>query len=231
MSGSAQKIDVGFLVFPNLTQLDLTGPAQVFTSSKRCNVHLIWKNRDAVKTDGGWSILPTATFAAVSKLDVICVPGGTGQIDLMEDEETLEFLRRISKEARYITSVCTGSLVLAAAGLLQNYRATSHWLAVDQLALFKAIPERKRIVKDGNRITGAGVTSGIDFALYLLHELFGSEISRQTQIQIEYDPSPEFTFTDVATAQRLDAVKESNRERQSIRLRASEKAAKKLSKS
>jgi len=183
---------IGLLLFPKLTQLDLTGPLEVFTSMPGADVSLIWKTLDPVVSDGGMSILPTQTFEECAHLDLICVPGGPGQIDLMSDDETLDFLRRIAPGCQWVTSVCTGSLILGAAGLLRGYRATSHWSSIDQLELFKATPVHERVVLDRNRVTGAGVTSGIDFALTLAAEILGEEIAKEIQLKIEYDPAPPF---------------------------------------
>jgi len=183
---------IGLLLFPKLTQLDLTGPLEVFTSMPGADVSLIWKTLDPVVSDGGMSILPTQTFEECAHLDLICVPGGPGQIDLMSDDETLDFLRRIAPGCQWVTSVCTGSLILGAAGLLRGYRATSHWSSIDQLELFEATPVHERVVLDRNRVTGAGVTSGIDFALTLAAEILGEEIAKEIQLKIEYDPAPPF---------------------------------------
>jgi cyclohexyl-isocyanide hydratase len=183
---------IGLLLFPKLTQLDLTGPFEVFTSMPGADVSLIWKTLDPVVSDGGMSILPTQTFEECSHLDLICVPGGPGQIDLMSDGETLDFLRRIAPGCQWVTSVCTGSLILGAAGLLRGYRATSHWSSIDQLELFGATPVHERVVLDRNRVTGAGVTSGIDFALTLAAEILGQETAKEIQLKIEYDPAPPF---------------------------------------
>ena len=145
---------IGFLLFPNITQLDLTGPYEVFTKLPDTKVHLVWKNREPVTADGGMQILPTTTFAECPPLDLICVPGGAGMNPLLNDPETLAFIRSHAKGARYVTSVCTGALVLGAAGLLEGKRATSH----DMLAAFGAMPVA-RVVIDGNLITGGGVTA------------------------------------------------------------------------
>jgi len=138
-------------------------------------------------------MLPTQTFDSCPPLDVICIPGGPGQIDLMDDDSTLAFIRQQSQQARLVTSVCTGSLILGAAGLLQGYKATSHWSSIDQLALLGAVPVSERVVRDGNRITGAGVTSGIDFALHVVAELYDVETAKNIQLGLEYDPEPPFT--------------------------------------
>ena len=184
--------NIGVLLFPNLTQLDLTGPWEVFARMPGVNNYLLWKDRQPVMSDRGLAILPTATFADCPPLDLICIPGGPGQIALMDDEQTLDFVRRAANHAQWVTSVCTGALVLGAAGLLQGYRATTHWGSLDQLSLLGATPVAERVVRDGNRITGAGVTSGIDFALTVAEELFGREVAENIQLQMEYDPEPPF---------------------------------------
>lgn len=186
------SLSIGMLLFPQLTQLDLTGPYEVFVRAPGARVDLIWKSLAPVMSDRGLGMLPTTTFADCPALDLICVPGGPGQVALMEDEETLAFLRRVAAEAKLVTSVCTGSLVLGAAGLLQGYRATSHWSALDQLSLLGATPVAERVVRDRNRITGAGVTSGIDFALNVVADHYGAEVAQGIQFQMEYDPEPPF---------------------------------------
>ena len=137
-------LNIGILFFPKVTQLDATGPAQFLARLPGGKLHMIWKTRDPVPTDAGFSIVPTTTFADCPQLDVICVPGGVGTDALLEDDETLNFLRKHSAQARYVTSVCTGSLVLGAAGLLQGYRATTHWSAMQYLSAFGAIPTPSR---------------------------------------------------------------------------------------
>jgi cyclohexyl-isocyanide hydratase len=189
---SLAKTRIGLVLFPRLTQLDLTGPAEVFGRMPNAEVLLLWKTLEPVPSDRGLSILPTARFEDCSTLDVICVPGGPGQVQLMEDGETLDFLRRIAPSCKLVTSVCTGSLVLGAAGLLTGYRATCHWSSIDQLSLLGSDPVSERVVRDRNRITGAGVTSGIDFALTVVAELAGAEVAQEIQLQMEYDPEPPY---------------------------------------
>lgn len=191
MNDSAST-SIGLLLFPALTQLDLTGPFEVFARAPDTKVHLIWKNLELVVSDRGMAIQPTNTFDTCPALDIICIPGGPGQINLMEDEEVLSFIRAKSKQAKLVTSVCTGSLVLGAAGLLEGYKATTHWASLDQLALLGAEPVNERVVRDRNRITGAGVTSGIDFALSVVSEMFGPDIAQNIQLHMEYDPAPPF---------------------------------------
>jgi len=200
---------IGMLIFPRMTQLDMTGPYEVLARLPDTAVELIARSRDPVTTDRGLQIVPTTSYADCPPLDVIMVPGGPGQQDLMEDEEALGFLRRQAAGAKFVTSVCTGSLVLAAAGLLKGKRATSHWAAIENLALLGAIPVREKIVIDGNIITGAGVTSGIDFALHLAAILAGEQTAREIQLQIEYDPQPPFDSGSpkAASPETLAAVK------------------------
>jgi cyclohexyl-isocyanide hydratase len=191
---------IGMLIFPRLTQLDMTGPYEVLARLPDTKVELVARSLDPVTTDRGMQIVPTVTYASCPPLDVIMVPGGPGQQDLMEDEEALSFLRRQAASAKYVTSVCTGSLVLGAAGLLKGKRATSHWAAIDHLALLGAIPVSEKVVVDGNVVTGAGVTSGIDFALALAAILESEEVAREIQLQIEYDPAPPFNSGSPKTA-------------------------------
>jgi cyclohexyl-isocyanide hydratase len=183
---------IGFLLFPHVTQLDLTGPAQILGRIPGARVHLIWKTRDPVTTDVGFSINPTTSFDDCPQLDVLCVPGGFGIEALFSDDETLSFLRRQGEGAKYVTSVCNGSLVLGAAGLLAGYRAACHWAWRQYLPRFGAIPVAERIVRDRNRVSGGGVTAGIDFGLALAAELAGEEVAKMLQLAFEYDPQPPF---------------------------------------
>jgi cyclohexyl-isocyanide hydratase len=191
---------IAMLLFPRLTQLDLTGPYEVLARLPNTRVELVAHGLEPVRTDRGMVIVPTTTFAACPQAEVIMVPGGPGQQDLMEDAVVLDFLQWQARGAKYITSVCTGSLVLGAAGLLQGKRATCHWAAIDHLAALGAIPMRERVVVDGNVVTGAGVASGIDFALTLAAILEGEKVAREIQLQIEYDPAPPFNSGSPGTA-------------------------------
>lgn len=188
------------LAYPNMTQLDLTGPFEVFTRFKELKVDIVWKTLDPVRDNSGLMIVPSATFETCAQADILFVPGGPGQVALMTDGDTLSFLQRQSQNARYITSVCTGSLVLAAAGLLTGYRATCHWMSLPQLAHFGVEPVEQRVVIDRNRVTGAGVTSGIDFALTLTAQIFGEERARLAQLSMEYDPQPPFDGGSLASS-------------------------------
>jgi cyclohexyl-isocyanide hydratase len=183
---------IGFLLFPHVTQLDLTGPAQILGRMPGAQAHLVWKTREPVMTDVGFSINPTTTFDDCPQLDVLCVPGGFGIGALFDDATTLAFLRRQGEGAKYVTSVCNGSLVLGAAGLLEGYRAACHWAWRHYLPRFGAIPVAERVVRDRNRISGGGVTAGIDFGLALAAELAGEEVAKMLQLAFEYDPQPPF---------------------------------------
>jgi len=185
-------LHIGILLFPNVTQLDATGPAQVLCRAPGAKLHMIWKTLDPIPTDAGFSILPTITFADCPPLDVICIPGGGGQVGVMNDAEVLAFVAKQGAQARYVTSVCTGSLVLGAAGLLKGYRSACHWASRDLLAAFGAIPVAERVVHDRNRFSGGGVTAGIDFGLTLLAEIAGDEVAQSVQLGLEYDPQPPF---------------------------------------
>ena len=191
---------IGLLVFPYVTQLDLTGPVQVFSSVPGAELHLLWKRIEPVKSDSVLTLTPTTTFADCPQLDVVCVPGGFGTDDLLNDEEVLNFLRRQAEGAKYVTSVCTGSLVLGAAGLLRGYRAATHWTAMDFLKEFGAIPTRTRVCIDRNRVTGGGVTAGIDFALTLVSHLVDPQTAQAIQLRLEYNPAPPFDAGSPETA-------------------------------
>jgi cyclohexyl-isocyanide hydratase len=186
-----QPIKVAFLLYPNVTQLDLTAPAQLLSMAKM-KVELVARTRAPVATDSGFSILPTATIEECRAADVLCIPGGAGCHDVMDDDDQLCWAREVAQGASHVTSVCTGSLILAAAGLLDGYRATSHWLWRKWLPLFGAILADGRVVRDRNRLTGGGVTAGLDFGLALLAELRGETAAKLTQLGAEYDPEPPF---------------------------------------
>ncbi len=184
---------VAFLLFPNVTQLDLTGPAQVLARlGGDARVDLVWKTRDPVPTDAGFSILPTASFDEVPAADILCVPGGIGVNDVIADDEAMAWVRAIGGQATWVTSVCTGTLILGGAGLLKGYRATSHWAWRNMLTLFGATPVAERVVVDRNRVTGGGVTAGIDFALTLTALIRGEAHAQMVQLSLEYDPAPPF---------------------------------------
>jgi cyclohexyl-isocyanide hydratase len=193
-------LQIGLVIFPRVTQLDFTGPLQVFSRVPGANVHLIWKRIEPVASDTVLTLTPTITFSDCPQLDVICVPGGQGTDDMVNDEEVLAFLRKQASGARYITSVCTGSLVLGAAGLLRGYRAATHWAAMDVLGEFGATATQTRVCIDRNRITGGGVTAGIDFALTLVSLLVDRGTAERIQLGIEYNPAPPFNAGSPETA-------------------------------
>ncbi len=185
--------NVGFVLFPHLTQLDLTGPLQVLARLPQSTTHIAAKSQAPVPSDCGLGLVPTCTFESCPPLDLICIPGGaTGVIGAIGDRETIEFIRRQASGATYVTSVCTGALILGAAGLLKGRRATTHWAFTDLLPLVGATYEKARIVRDGNVITAGGVTSGIDFGLSVVAEIAGETAARTIQLGIEYDPAPPF---------------------------------------
>ncbi len=223
-------LKIGFLVFPRVTQLDLTGPAQVFSTLPDVEVHLVWKRIEPVNSDSVLILTPTVTFSDCPQLDIICVPGGLGTNDLINDEEVLTFLRKQAEGAKYITSVCTGSLVLGAAGLLRGYRAATHWTAMDFLGEFGAIPTKTRVCIDRDRVTGGGVTAGIDFALTLVSMLMNRQIAEAIQLRLEYDPAPPFNAgsPDTAPAAMVAAIKERIAPAQAHRGQAVRRAAARL---
>jgi len=193
-------LQIGLVIFPKVTQLDFTGPLQVFSSVPGATVHLIWKRIEPVPSDSVMVLTPTITFADCPQLDVICVPGGAGSDDMVNDEEVLDFLRRQAVGAKYITSVCTGALVLGAAGLLRGYRAATHWTAMEFLESFGAMPANTRVCVDRNRVTGGGVTAGIDFALTLVSIMVDRPTAEAIQLRIEYNPAPPFNAGSPETA-------------------------------
>jgi cyclohexyl-isocyanide hydratase len=205
---SDQPLNIGILFFPQMTQLDITAPFEVFARLPGARVHLLWKTIEPIVSDVGLTLMPTTTFADCPALDVICVGGGPGQIALMDDLEVMQFVRDKGGSARYVTSVCAGSIILAGAGLLTGYKAGCHWLSLDQLALLGAIPVKQRVVVDRNRISGGGVTAGIDFGFQVAAELCGEDVARRLQLLLEYDPEPPFDVTvDTAPANMIDEIR------------------------
>lgn len=191
---------IGLLTFPRVQQLDLTGPYEVFASLPDTQLHLIWKTLTPITSATGLILTPTTTLSDCPPLDIICIPGGIGINALLTDQTILDFVRTQAKTARYITSVCTGALLLGAAGLLTGKRATTHWSAMEFLPAFGAIPTHARVVRDGNLITGGGVTAGIDFALTLAAELTDQQTAESIQLTLEYAPAPPFTAGTPETA-------------------------------
>lgn len=185
-------MNVVFVLFDNVTQLDFTGPVQFLSRLPGAKVHVVSKDGAAVKTDCGFSILPRSGFGQCPQADVLCVPGGHGVRDAIADQVIVDFVRQQAKGADYITSVCTGAFILGAAGLLQGKKATCHWAYTQLLPLFGAMHQPARVVRDGNVISAGGVTSGIDFALELIAAISGDDVARTIQLALEYDPAPPF---------------------------------------
>jgi cyclohexyl-isocyanide hydratase len=195
------QLQIGFLIYPGFIQLDVMGAYQVLTFPPNIQVHLIAKTLSPITSNENLKILPTTTLNDCPPLDVICVPGGGfGQVEAMKDTELLNFLQKQAGTAQYVTSVCTGSMILAAAGLLQGYKATCHWAFREQLAMLGVEVIPQRVVIDRNRITGAGVTSGIDFGLTLLGLLCGEDVAKMAQLMMEYNPKPPFSAGTPETA-------------------------------
>ena len=183
---------IGMLLFPDLTQLDLTGPHEVMARLPGATTYLVARSRAPVTSETGLTILPTATFDELPAVDLVFAPGGVGQIAACDDEATVAWLAKVGATARWVTSACTGALLLGVAGLLDGYRAATHWAFMDLLPLVGAIPEPQRVVHDRNRITGGGVTAGIDVALQVAAATCGQAVAERIQLQLEYDPRPQF---------------------------------------
>src|SRR6476469_5181520 len=185
-------LEIGMLTFPGMNQLDLTGPFEVLHRVPEARVHLVWKDTAPVRADSALELRPTTTLADCPPLDVLFVPGGFGQWPLQTDAAVLDFLRTQGARARYVTSVCTGALLLGAAGLLEGYEATTHWAFTDLLPQFGARVTPGRVVVDRNRITAGGVPAGIDFGLRIVAELAGERAAKLVELGLEYDPHPPF---------------------------------------
>ena len=210
-------MNIVFVLFDNVTQLDFAGPVQFLSRMPGAKVFVVSKDGNAVTTDCGFSILPTVSFADCPQADIICVPGGHGVREAIADAAIVDFVKAQAAGATWITSVCTGAFILGAAGLLQDKRATCHWAYTHLLPLFGATHEKARVVRDGNMVTAGGVTSGIDFALELMAIISGEEAARNVQLALEYDPAPPFTGGTPDTAPEAILV--------NLRQRVYEKAA------
>ncbi|HVM41765.1 MAG TPA: DJ-1/PfpI family protein [Acidimicrobiia bacterium] len=194
-------MDIAVLVYPRLTVLDAVGPYEVLSRIPGATVTFVAETKGAVRSDvGSLGLVADASLDELSGPDIVVVPGGPGQTDLMDDGPVHEWLRSAHETTTWTTSVCTGSLILAAAGILDGVRATSHWLAMDQLERYGAIPVSERVVEDGEVMTAAGVSSGIDMGLTLAARLVGPEIAQTIQLGIEYDPQPPFDAGSPGTA-------------------------------
>lgn len=197
---SPPEMQIGFVLFPRLTALDLAGPWEVFTRVPDVHAHLIWTRPGPVESDSGLELTATQAFATAPKLDVLVVPGGPGQLPLMRHAPLLDFLRSRAAEVTWLCGVCTGSLLLGQAGLLDGRRATTHWLARDALRTLGAEVVEERYVFDGNVVTSAGVSAGIDMALAVTARLTDAATARSIQLRLEYDPRPPFDSGSPATA-------------------------------
>lgn len=224
------RVSIGFLVFPGMLQLDFTGPYGVLAGGPGVGCHLVWKDKGMVMSSDGLPFTPTQSLHECPELDVLLVPGGAGVLPLLSDDAVLDFLRERSSQVRYLGSICTGALVLGAAGLLRGYAATTHWLSHDMLSWLGAKPRSERVVVDRDRISAAGVTSGIDMALTLAGLLWGDDAARAIPLNMEYSPSPPFAAGDPASAPEalVAAVRKDKSAVQAARLQAVRKAASKL---
>jgi len=219
---------IGMLIFPDMTQLDFTGPYEVFSRLPECEVKVIAESLQPVAAKGGLKFVPDTEMGNAPTADLIFVPGGPGTSAMMEDRRALEFLRHQAQQAKYVTSVCTGALVLGAGGLLKGYRATTHWLSLDLLPIFGAIAVTDRVVIDRNRITGGGVTAGIDFALTIVSEISGADRAKEIQLLMEYNPVPPFASGHPETADPavVEAARRKTSRVQAARLEQAQRAAK-----
>ena len=226
-----ETIRVALVLFPELTQLDLTAPYEVFARIPGAEVQLVARDRSPVRSEFGLAISPTSTFDDAPPADILCVPGGRGISGAIEDPSLLGFLRRQADSAQWITAVCTGALVLGAAGLLRGYRATTHWLSLDLLPVVGATPVADaRVVIDRNRVTAGGVTAGLDFGLAIAERLCGRRAAEQIQLMIEYDPSPPFAAgsPEDAPPDLVDAIRSGRGDLQRSRREALERAMRRL---
>jgi cyclohexyl-isocyanide hydratase len=222
------NFNIGFVIFPDLTQLDFTGPLQVLARLPQSTTCIVAKSHAPVPSDCGLGLVPTHTFADCPPLDLICIPGGaTGVVAAIGDRDTVEFVRLKAADAKYVTAVCTGAFILGVAGLLAGRRATTHWAYTELLPLVGATHEKARVVKDGNVITAGGVTAGIDFGLSVVAEIAGETAARTIQLGIEYDPAPPFDsgHPDRAPAEVKSALSERYRQARSAFRAGIEQAA------
>jgi len=224
------ELRAGMLLFPGMTQLDLTGPFEVLARLPGWTVDIVAKHRGAIRTDKGLVVEAGTDFASAPQYDLFVVPGGPGTDDAILDEETVEFVRQQASGARFIFGVCTGSLLLGAAGLLRGKRAGGHWQARDLLSQFGAVVSDDRMTVDGNIYTAGGVTSGIDMALRLAADVLSEDVAKQVQLQIEYDPEPPFRSGTpfVASKDIVDRARQATRSRRQIREQAVAKAARNI---
>lgn len=188
----AKTLNIVFVVFDDVTQLDFTGPAQCLARMPGARVFVAAEKAAPIRTDCGFSIVPTVTYANCQQADVLCVPGGRGVSTAIRQKTTVSFVRSQASRAQWVTAVCTGAFILGAAGLLRGKRATTHWGYTHLLPLLGAVHEPHRVVTDGTLITAGGVTSGIDFGLTLVGQIAGPHAAQKIQLALEYDPAPPF---------------------------------------
>ena len=224
---STVPLKAGFLLFSGMTQLDLTGPFEVLARLPGCKAHIIAKTLAPVRTERGLVITPDIDFDSAPQYDLFAVPGGPGTDDAILDPDTVDFVRRQAKGARFVFGICTGSLLLGAAGLLRGRRAGGHWQARDLLDRFGAIVSDDRLTISENIFTSGGVTAGIDMAIRVAAEIAGEAVAQQIQLQIEYDPEPPFNAgtPSVAPPEIVQRAVAATAERRRIREAAVAKAA------
>jgi len=226
----APAVHIGIVVFPGMLQMDCTGPYGVFMSAPGAVVDLLWKNTDPVRSSDNLLLAPNRAFADCSQLDLVCVPGGAGILALLEDSAVHAFLRSQADKAHLLASVCTGALVLGAAGLLVGYKATTHWQSLEMLAEFGAHPVQERVVVDRQRATAAGVSAGIDMALTLVGKEWGPDTACEIELAMEYDPRPPYGVghPSLAPQELTEKLRVKNAQRQKVRMDAVRKAARRL---
>lgn len=220
---------IGMIAYDRMTNLDFVGPFDILSRVRATRTIVLGKTRDPITTDTNYRLLPEMTLEEAPQLDMIFVPGGPGSTALMEDAAVLDFLREHGATAQWVTSVCTGALVLGAAGLLAGFRAATHWSAMDLLPMFGATPVRERVVIDRNRMTGGGVTAGIDFGLTLIARIWGEDQAKLIQLGTEYNPAPPFSAGSPDTAlEVLPRFRELSKYSAAARLEAAQRAAARL---
>jgi cyclohexyl-isocyanide hydratase len=225
-----EHLRIGAIVFPQLDQMDLTGPFAVLSRLPNSSFQLLWKNTDVVRDMHGLALLPDATFAEAGPIDLLIVPGGGGQEGLMEDDEVLSFIAERARQAKCVFSICTGALVLGATGLLVGRPATCYWPALELLKYFGAVPTNERVVINGKFVTAAGLTAGIDGALRVAAMLRGETVAKGIQLALQYAPQPPFDCgsPDTAPEELVAAVKNATADLRARRLATARRVAAKL---
>jgi len=227
---SGSHLHIGALIFPRMDQIDFTGPFEVLSRVPDSTFHVIGRDSNPIRDCNGLILTPEETLSEAPQLDVLVVPGGYGQQELMDDEIVLSFIRTQTAGAKYVFSVCTGALICGAAGLLRGVRSTTHWASFDLLPYFGAIPVDSRVVVDGRHVSAAGVTAGIDGALTVAALLRGDAVAQKIQLMIEYAPDPAFDSgtPKTAPAEVLNAAREEGREMLAARLETAIRVARRL---